>query len=609
MKKLLTALLALSAAFALQAQTGNAVPSLSAFDRAMQAFLQKYKVPGAALAVAKDNRLVLARGYGFADRDLRIPVQPDSLFRIGSISKPVTVMTALRLVQDGRLSLDAPILPLLGREIVPPESVRDPRWNQITVRHLMQHSGGWDSDQTFDPLTSAELLGALDLTLPLRQPVTRDQVIRVMASLPLQFAPGTRQVYSNFGLMLLGRLIERVTGTPYEELVQTVTLAPMGIQRMAVGRALPSQRRLGEVEYYDDPPVAEALPAIYPGIGEFAPAPDGGGFYMEIIEGAGAWIASPVDLVRFINGVDGRTGPALLRPDLIREMTARPSFDSSRDAYIGLGWLVDRANGIEFGHNGAIEGTYALLARTSLAGVSFAITFNTYPYSEAFEQELFGALASAALSVTQWPDGDEFPSYLPATLPRISGVVEAAGQTPRIAPGAVVTIHGLNLGGGGSAVEVLFDGSSGTVLYSSRNQINAVAPATLASASQARVEVLVAGRRSPAFVTPVAASAAGLFTLSGNGRGNAYAISARGAVNGEQAPAGRGETISLFATGLDGREPVRMNGTGVEVLARELLPGLAGISRLDVRIPAGLEPGRAMVEIGESRRGVWIWVR
>lgn len=606
MKKLLSILFT---ALAIRAQTGTAVPGLAGFDNVMQEFLRKYRLPGAALAVSKDNRLVLARGYGFADRELRIPVQPDSLFRIGSISKPVTVMTALRLVQDGRLSLDAPILPLLGREIVPPDSIRDARWNQITVRHLMQHSGGWDAGETFDPLTSYELLDALGLSLPLRRPVTRDQVIRMMASIPLQFTPGTRQVYSNFGMMLLGRLIEKVTGTPYEELVQSMALAPMGIQRMAVGRALPSQRRLGEVEYYDDPPVPEDLPAIYPGIGEFAPAPDGGGFYMEIIEGAGAWIASPVELLRFLNGVDGRIAPALLRPDLIREMTARPAFDTSRGSYIGLGWAVDRANGIEFGHNGAIQGTYAIAVRSTVAGVSFAVTLNTYPYSETFEQELLTALAGVALSVTQWPASDEFAAYLPAAAPRISGVVEAAGHTPRIAAGALVSIHGLNLGGGSAPVEVLFEGAPGNVLYSSRNQINVIAPRTIAGMDRARVEVIASGRRSPVFVTAVVASSAGWFTLSGNGRGNAYAISARGDLNGEESPAARGETVALFATGVSGSEPVRMNGSPVEVLAREPIPGLAGVTRIDVRIPSNSETGRAMTEIGESRRGVWIWVR
>lgn len=630
---------------ALPAQTGTTVPALAALDQAMANYLAKAKTNGGALAVTQGGRLVYARGFGLADTALKTPVQPDSLFRIGSISKPITSMTTLRLVQDGRLSLDAPIVPLLGSPVLPPGTIVDTRWNQITVRHLLQHSGGWDAEAAFDPLVSYAVIEGLGLTLPLRQPLTVDDVIRFMARQPLQFAPGTRYTYSNFGMLLLGRVIERVAGVPYEKLVRDTVLEPMGIQRMALGGALPAQRRLGEVEYYD----ALRLPAVYPGIGAEVPAPDGG-YYFEIIQGAGAWIASPIDLVRFANGVDGRKGSALLRPETIRQMTARPSFTPT-GGYYGLGWVLEQ-NGasLDWLHDGAIEGTYALLYRSELAGgVCFALTFNGLPQSETAPEELLEAIAGTLLSVRQWPTGDALETLLPPTAPRVSGAVSAATQVAGVSPGGLVSLYGMNLGpvealgtrldpsgrvasslGG---VEVLFDGLPAPLLYVSRNQINAVAPMALKGRALTWVEVVRNGQRSPVFAAPVLDTAPGVFTLSGNGRALAVALNSDGVLNGEQTPAARGSVVTLWGTGFenfatalqDGEVPsgatalrtaprTRIGDQAADVLYAGAAPGfVAGVLQFNVRVPANASAGRAFVELtsadGASRQGVWLWVR
>lgn len=629
----------------LPAQTGTAVPALAALDRAMTNYLSQTKTNGGSLAVTQGGRLVYARGFGLADTALKTPVQPDSLFRVGSISKPITSITTLRLVQDGRLSLDAPIVPLLGTAVLPAGILADARWNQITVRHLLQHSGGWDAEASFDPLSSYAVVEGLGLTLPLRQPLTVDDVIRFMAKQPLQFFPGTRYAYSNFGMLLLGRLIERVAGVPYEKLVRDTVLEPMGIQRMALGGALPAQRRLGEVEYYS----AERLPAFYPGIGAEVPAPDGG-YYFEVIQGAGAWIASPIDLVRFANGVDGRKGPALLRPETIRQMTNRPSFTPT-GGYYGLGWMLDQ-NGasLDWSHSGALEGTYALLYRSDLAGgVCFAMTFNGLPESETASDELLEAIGSTLLSVRQWPTGDAFDSLLPSAAPRVAGAVSAATQVAGVSPGGLVSLHGMNLGpvealgtrldssgrvatslGG---VEVLFDGLSAPLLYVSRNQINAVAPMALKGRALARVEVVRNGQRSATFTASVLDTAPGVFTLSGNGRALAVALNSDGALNGEQTPAARGSVVTLWGSGLenfstvlqDGEVPrganalrtaprARIGDQAADVLYAGAAPGfVAGVLQFNVRVPANASAGRAFVELssadGSSRQGVWLWVR
>ncbi len=100
--------------------TGAAVPKMTALDDAMTSLLRKWEIPGGSLAVMKDGRLVFARGYGFADRELKQPVQPDSLFRVASVSKPITAAAVLVLVEQKRLDLDAKALDVL-KPILPAE--------------------------------------------------------------------------------------------------------------------------------------------------------------------------------------------------------------------------------------------------------------------------------------------------------------------------------------------------------------------------------------------------------------------------------------------------------------------------------------------------------
>src|SRR5436190_1030338 len=121
------------------------VPLVEAFDREMEAFMDARKVPGGALAVVKNQRLVYARDYGWADRDTKIPVKADSLFRIASVSKPITAVAVMKLIEDGKLDFDTKAIPLLGlTPAIASFTDPEPRLRDITIRQLLQHTGGWD---------------------------------------------------------------------------------------------------------------------------------------------------------------------------------------------------------------------------------------------------------------------------------------------------------------------------------------------------------------------------------------------------------------------------------------------------------------------------------
>ncbi|SDX25827.1 N-acyl-D-amino-acid deacylase [Nitrosomonas oligotropha] len=116
--------------------TGIAHSDMESFDTVIPALMSRWNIPGAAVAVMKEGRLIFARGYGYADKSKNELVMPDSLFRIASISKPITATCVMRLVEQGRISLDTKVFPFLDLGVP-----SDTRINQITVRNLLEHTG------------------------------------------------------------------------------------------------------------------------------------------------------------------------------------------------------------------------------------------------------------------------------------------------------------------------------------------------------------------------------------------------------------------------------------------------------------------------------------
>jgi N-acyl-D-amino-acid deacylase len=360
--------------------TGKADANLAAFDEMMIAFLKQHKVPGAALAVSKDSRLVYARGFGLADVEAKEPVQPNSMMRVSSISKPITALAILLLIEQGKLKLDDHVFRLLKIEpFLPPGAGVDPRLKDITVRHLLHHTGGFDSDKSDDPMfLSVKIARALKV----KPPATAEQIIRYLMGKPLDFTPGKQYVYSNFGYCVLGRVIEKVSGRSYEDYVRKAILTPLGMKHTRLGKTLPGQRAPGEVKYYD---AGHRGPAVVgPDLGKKVPTPYGT-WYIEAMDAHGGWVSSAPDLLRFACSFD-RTAPhKLLGPADVKLAFARPKgpagYDlngSPRDVYYGLGWDVtpDGKNGaINTWHTGSLDGTAALLVRRH-DGLSWAVLFN-----------------------------------------------------------------------------------------------------------------------------------------------------------------------------------------------------------------------------------------
>ncbi|HEX6369898.1 MAG TPA: serine hydrolase domain-containing protein [Longimicrobium sp.] len=276
--------------------SGNLPPELAPFDSAVRAYMKKYQISAGVLAVAKDKKIVLSRGYGWLGPTFSEAVQPDTPMRIASVVKPITRAAIRKLVKDGKLALQDKAFgdSLLGsKRLNRPGHAVDPRLTDITIQHLIDHKGGWDRYQAplFDPMMQTTLISMATG----RQPAGANDVIRFMIGQPLQRDPGTKEIYSNFGYCVLGRIIEKVSGKKYIDYLRDDLLGALDITSVEVSRSLPTDRNRREPVYVSrEPPVPNVMMPATPPV----PACDGG-LHLEAMDSHGGLIVSAPDLVRF----------------------------------------------------------------------------------------------------------------------------------------------------------------------------------------------------------------------------------------------------------------------------------------------------------------------
>ena len=396
--------------------TGAGDEQLISYDRRIRDYITRHRVPGIAVAVTNESRLVYAQGFGYADVATRELVQPTSLFRIASISKPITAVAILQLLEHGKLDLDSKVFDVLDFT----EQIKDfgaevePRLKDITIRHCLQHRGGWDRDKSFDAMFQSVRF-AKELGAP--PPATPDVVIRAMLKQQLDFEPGERYAYSNFGYCLLGRVIEELTGQSYEEYVKEHVLAPIGITQMRIGHSRLEGRVQNEVRYYQ-PGTGKSVFAD--DLEEVVPWPYGG-WNLEAMDSHGGWIASAVDLARFACAFDDPQNSPLLSQKKIEMMYERPpglagqeDNGSPREPYYSLGWMnrTVENNEVNHWHTGSLSGTATIMIRRH-DGKNFVALLNTRtsPSASHLGREIDQLLHAAAAEVTTWPKTDQFPSF------------------------------------------------------------------------------------------------------------------------------------------------------------------------------------------------------
>lgn len=328
---------------------------LSPMDRQIERFMGQWGIHGMQLAVVRGDSLVYAKGYGWADREAGTPMEATSIMRIASASKLVTAIAVMKLIEEGKLSLDSKVF---GADGVLCDSsmtavLADPRATDITVDHLLLHEGGfsrWMGDpmfRTHDIMTSMKLESA----------PTPEEMVKIVMSRRLAHAPGASRRYSNFGYMLLSLVIARASGMDYWDYVRTHVLEPAGACGFRPAGNYYADRHPAEARYYA--PDSAEMVEEYNGSGMMVPRVYGGNDIHGLL-GAGGWVASAADLARLVSAVDGNpVVEDILSAESIATLTeCRPKEKLAR------GW-VDADSAGNWVRTGTLASTHAYIKRFS----------------------------------------------------------------------------------------------------------------------------------------------------------------------------------------------------------------------------------------------------
>ena len=325
------------------------VEELKPLDERIDSFLRQWNIRGATLAVTRNDSLVYAKGYGWADKERREKMRPGHTMRLASVSKLITAIGIMVLQDDGRLNLQSPVFGPYGILDGYDEFITDDNYYAITVEHLLRHQAGFTT-QYGDPMFSTRNVMR---QFGLSKPPTMDQMIRCQVTLPLDAEPGTVSEYSNFGYLLLSAIIEKVSGMPYDKFIQERVFAKAGCSGFHIAGNYLSDRAEGEVKYYppdDSKPISD-----FSGSGQLVPRCYGGNDVTGS-SGAGAWAGSAVELALLISSIDA----ILVQPDILMPFTIMQMGRYIDEDTFALGWLLSSPEG-ELTRTGSFAGTNALV--------------------------------------------------------------------------------------------------------------------------------------------------------------------------------------------------------------------------------------------------------
>ena len=296
-------------------------------------------VPGLSAAVSAGEAVVWAQGFGTADLEQQVPVRADTVFRIASISKPITATAVMQLVERGLVSLDDPIQRYV------PGFPRKPQ-GEVRVRHLLTHTSGIRHYRGNE-------FGLHDY-FP-----TLDRAIAVFKDDPLEFAPGEKYLYSTYGYNLLAGVVEAVSGRSFDEYLHANIFAPAGMTATLLER--PQEL----VRYRARQYVRGATPLTWLN----APYVD-----LSVKWAGGGIISTASDVLRFAIALDGGR---LLRPDTQDRMYTSARLTSGAITGYGLGWMVSEEGGrLKVSHSGGAMGGTTYLLREPKARLASVLLAN-----------------------------------------------------------------------------------------------------------------------------------------------------------------------------------------------------------------------------------------
>ena len=326
-------------------------PELKGLDRKMNAYLRRWQIKGASLAITRNDSLVYAKGYGWADEEKGELMQPGHILRMASVSKLVTA-TGIMVLQDrGLLSIKDTVFGPSGIlcDSLFNSVIKDRNHHKITVEHLLRHQGGFYRDPLF---SSRDVKHQMQLDCP----PCKEDFYRLVLSRRLRFQPGSWQKYSNFGYLLLSEIIEKVSGKPYEQFIREDVLAPAGCYDMHIAGNYYEDKYPNEVRYYTHEGDGKFI-EDYSDNGQMVERCYGGN-NVPLLSGAGAWCGSPAEIARLVAAIDG--SPEV--PDIISSKSFEQMIEYFDKETFSLGWN-DTTPEKGWSRTGTLSGTSALVKR------------------------------------------------------------------------------------------------------------------------------------------------------------------------------------------------------------------------------------------------------
>lgn len=319
----------------------NQCSDLEAMDGEVEQFMRNHGVRGISLAVTRNDSLLYAKGYGWADQEAGVAMEPRSIMRLASASKLLTAIAIMKLKEQRLLRLDSKVFDILN-DTAYANAMCDPRMADITVDNLLLHMGGFGRGAGDPMFNTADIIKLNKLK---RAPTNRELVSIVLRR--RIFAPGTHRSYSNFGYMLLSLVVERVSGQSYWDYVEQNVLRPAGCIGFRPATNYYEERYPDEVKYYgpDDEQVEE-----WNGSGRMVDRVYGGSNIRGLM-GAGGWCATAADMARLVAAVDGHAHVA--------DVLTAESVDSLTSATC-RGWTDSDAAG-KWTRTGTLSSTHALV--------------------------------------------------------------------------------------------------------------------------------------------------------------------------------------------------------------------------------------------------------
>jgi D-alanyl-D-alanine carboxypeptidase len=345
-------------------------------------FMSTYNVPGASLAVTKNGKLVYIKGFGKANTTTGELVTPASRFRLASVSKTFTGVAILKLVQEGKLGLDAKVF---GTGGVLANDYGTAPYNanllNITVRHLLQNvSGSWGAASGGD---------VIDQNPSYTYKQFFDWVINTR---PNPNAPGTVYDYSNVNFVLAGRVVEKISGKTYINYIKEDIMAPIGATQTDMSGKTEAEKKANEVTYYGQGADAAFVYNIA------FPRRDADGGIM----------TTATDLIRLVNAIDGSTTrPDILNTSNLTLLTTPSTVYSSYACGIGI-WSAENV----WYNYGSLPGTRTAFMRNA-NGICAVLLLNSRVDPTTNENPFVFAMQDLVLDITKnasysWQDIDQF---------------------------------------------------------------------------------------------------------------------------------------------------------------------------------------------------------